>query len=56
MAGNVNTVLSLWPVLDHVTPRFMQKFDAASSQAAARRAHRPRPSARWLPIRARATR
>ncbi len=28
MAGNVNTVLSLWPVLDETAPRFMQKFYA----------------------------
>lgn len=28
LAGNVNTVLSLWPVLDSVTPLFMQKFYA----------------------------
>jgi CHAT domain-containing protein len=28
LAGNVNTVLSLWPVLDSVTPVFMQKFYA----------------------------
>ena len=28
VAGNVNTVLSLWPVFDEVTPVFMQRFFA----------------------------
>ena len=28
VAGNVNTVLSLWPVFDEVTPIFMQRFFA----------------------------
>ena len=28
LAGNVNTVLSLWPVFDEVTPVFMQRFFA----------------------------
>lgn len=38
LAGNVNTVLSLWPVLDDVTPLFMQKFYARikAGQSAAR--------------------
>ena len=28
VAGNVNTLLSLWPVFDEVTPIFMQRFFA----------------------------
>ena len=28
LAGNVNTVLTLWPVLDEATPLFMQRFYA----------------------------
>lgn len=55
VAGNVNTVLSLWPVIDDAAPEFMRRFygklaaGAAPSQALAevKREMAASPEARW---------
>jgi CHAT domain-containing protein len=62
VAGNVNTVLTLWPVFDDVTPLFMEKFfarimrgtDAARALSETKREMAANPKTRhpsnWAPF------